>query len=52
LSLADNARRMLLVRAMYSGDSFNDMVWTHRSLNRPQIELVAARTSALNECFY
>lgn len=52
LSLADNARRMLLVRAMYSGDSFNDMVWTHRSLNRPQVELVAARTSALNECFY
>ena len=52
LSLADNARRMLLVRAMYSGDSFAEMVWTHRSLSRPQVELVAARTSALNECFY
>ncbi|MEC8975002.1 MAG: hypothetical protein VX725_04490 [Actinomycetota bacterium] len=52
LALADNARRMLLVRAMYSGQSFFDMVWTHRSLSRPQIELVAARTSALNECFY
>lgn len=52
LALADNARRMLLVRSMYSGRSFEDMVWTHRNLSRPQIELVAARTSALNECFY
>ena len=52
LAQADNARRMLLVRAMYSGRSFGDMVWTHRALSRPQIELVAARTSALNECFY
>ena len=52
LALADNARRMLLVRAMYSGESFDEMEWTHRSLSRPQIELVAARTSALNECFY
>mgnify|MGYP001445356916 CR=1 FL=1 len=52
LALADNARRMLLVRSMYSGKSFEDMVWTHRNLSRPQIELVAARTSALNECFY
>ena len=52
LAEADNARRMLLVRAMYSGRSFGEMVWTHRALSRPQIELVAARTSALNECFY
>mgnify|MGYP006233677793 FL=1 len=52
LALADNARRMLLVRAMYSGQSFGEMIWTHRSLSRPQVELVAARTSALNECFY
>lgn len=52
LALADNARRMLLVRAMYSGRSFGDLVWEHRALSRPQIELVAARTSALNECFY
>lgn len=52
LAQADNARRMLLVRAMYSGRSFGEMVWTHRALSRPQIELVAARTSALNECFY
>jgi hypothetical protein len=52
LAQADNARRMLLVRAMYSGSSFNEMIWEHRNLSRPQIELVAARTSALNECFY
>ena len=52
LAQADNARRMLLVRAMYSGSSFGEMIWKHRNLTRPQIELVAARTSALNECFY
>ena len=52
LAQADNARRMLLVRAMYSGSSFGEMIWEHRNLTRPQIELVAARTSALNECFY
>ncbi len=52
LAQADNARRMLLVRAMYSGKDFGEMIWTHRNLSRPQIELVAARTSAMNECFY
>ncbi|MEG3586824.1 MAG: hypothetical protein VX353_05995 [Actinomycetota bacterium] len=52
LAQADNARRMLLVRAMYSGSSFGEMIWEHRDLSRPQSELVAARTSALNECFY
>lgn len=52
LAQADNARRMLIVRAMYAGTRFGEMVWTHRALSRPQIELVAARTSALNECFY
>ena len=52
LAEADNARRMLLVRAMYSGKDFGEMIWTHRNLSRPQIELVAARTSAINECFY
>ena len=52
LAQADNARRMLLVRSMYSGTNFNDMVWEHRCLSRQQIELVAARTSAINECFY
>ena len=51
LAQADNARRMLLVRSMYSGTDFGEMVWEHRSLSRQQIELVAARTSAINECF-
>ena len=52
LSGEDNRRRLNVVRAMYSGTSFDQMVWTDRDLSRPQIELVAARTSALNECFY
>ena len=29
-----------------------DLIADHASLTRPQIELVAARTSKLNECFY
>ncbi len=50
---ADNARRLQVVITMYSGGSrFDEMVWEHRALSRPQIELVAARTSAVNECFY
>lgn len=48
----DNARRLKMVRALYSGKRFGDMVWTDSALSRPQVELVAARTSALNECFY
>lgn len=52
LAQADNARRMMLVRSMYSGTNFTEMVWSHRHLSRQQIELVAARTSAINECFY
>jgi len=43
---------MMLVFAMYSGHQFNEMVWADRALTRPQVELLAARTSALNECFY
>lgn len=49
---ADNLMRLQLVRALYSGDRFNDLIWTDSFLSRPQVELVAARTSALNECFY
>lgn len=54
LSLAgdDHIRWRNLVFAMYSGDEFMDMVWATRALSRPQVELLAARTSALNECFY
>jgi len=54
LSLAgeDNNVRLREVRAMYSGAGMADMVWNNRALSRPQVELLAARTSALNECFY
>ena len=48
----DNSRRMRIVMSMYSGRHFEEMVWSHRALSRPQVELVAARTSAVNECFY
>ena len=54
LSLAaeDHLRWRSLVLSMYSRDGFDEMVWTDRALTRPQVELLAARTSALNECFY
>ena len=54
LSLAaeDHDRWRGLVLSMYSRDAFLEMVWTNRALSRPQIELLAARTSALNQCFY
>jgi hypothetical protein len=52
LAGADHERWIALVFAMYSGERFGDMVWTDRALTRPQVELLAARTSALNECFY
>lgn len=48
----DNRIRLRLVRALYSGQRFGEMVWTDSAMSRPQVELVAARTSALNECFY
>ncbi|MDE2689903.1 MAG: alkylhydroperoxidase-related (seleno)protein [Acidobacteriota bacterium] len=43
-----------IVAAMYSGTAtdFEKMVWDHRPLARPQVELLAARVSALNQCFY
>jgi hypothetical protein len=54
LSVAPTANLMRLgvVRALYSGDRFGDLRWDDGALNRPQVELIAARTSALNECFY
>ncbi len=54
LSLAaeDHLRWRGLVLSMYSRDAFEEMVWTDRALTRPQVELLAARTSSLNECFY
>lgn len=41
-----------LTGPMYSRDEFTELVWSKRALSRPQVELVASRTSALNECFY
>ncbi len=43
-----------MVVAMYAGTvtDFEKMVWDHRPLARPQVELIAARVSALNQCFY
>ena len=54
LSIAPTANLMRLgvVRALYSGDRFGVLRWDDGALNRPQVELIAARTSALNECFY
>jgi len=40
-----------LVRPMYSAAGFDELVWT-TPLSRPQVELVAARVAAMNECFY
>jgi hypothetical protein len=41
-----------LVDSHYSrGAQFLDLQW-NRHLSRPQVELTAARTTALNECFY
>jgi hypothetical protein len=54
LSLAPTANLMRLgvVRALYSGTRFGQLRWEDGALSRPQVELIAARTSALNECFY
>ncbi len=35
----------------YSAPGFGDLEWA-TALSRPQVELVAARVAALNECFY
>ena len=40
-----------MVGAMYGAKDFNTLVWD-RPLSRPQVELVAARVSSINECFY
>jgi hypothetical protein len=47
-----NAAWRRLVDSHYSrGPAFEDLCWDF-PLSRPQAELVAARTTALNECFY
>lgn len=54
LSIAPTANmaRLRVVRALYSRDRFGELRWDDGALTRPQVELIAARTSALNECFY
>ena len=54
LSLAprDNQTFFELVGSMYAMSDFMELVWKDRPLSRPQVELVAARVSAINECFY
>ena len=47
-----NAAWVNLVQALYSrGPGFLDLEWD-RALSRPQVELIAARTTAELECFY
>lgn len=49
---AANAMRLRVVRALYSGERFGELRWDDGALDRPQVELLAARTSARNDCFY
>ena len=49
---ADNAAFFGLVGSMYALERFSELVWEEGALSRPQVELVAARVSAVNECFY
>ena len=55
LSLVPTANQLFMtnVSSMYgsNGGGFNDMVWDG-PLSRPQAELLAARVSSINECFY
>ena len=53
LSLVPSANQAFytVVRPMYSEAGFEHLVW-HTPLSRPQVELVASRVAAINECFY
>ena len=55
LSLVPAANELFMqnVSSMYvgRGGGFNDMVWDG-PMSRPQAELLAARVSSINECFY
>lgn len=49
----ENELRRALVDAMYmEGHSFFDTRWERKAVSRRQLEIVATRTSAINECFY
>ncbi len=48
-----NLMFMSLVMQMYGGQNdFFKLVWEDGPLSRPQVELLAARVSAVSECFY
>ena len=48
-----NLMFMSLVMQMYGGQNdFFKRVWEDGPLSRPQVELLAARVSAVSECFY
>ncbi len=47
-----NASFFQLVASMYAFQDFAELVWKDRPLPRPQVELIAARVSSVNECFY
>ena len=49
--VTDAAWRTLVDSHYSRGAEFMDPIW-HRPLDRPQVELVASRTTGLNECFY
>ena len=50
---SSNATFFGLVMAMYGGPQrFFALVWEDGPLSRPQVELLAARVSSVNECFY
>lgn len=53
LSLVPSANETFytLVRPLYSAAGFEKLVWD-TPLSRPQVELVASRVAAMNECFY
>ena len=53
MAATKNALFMSNVQEMYAsnGGGFSDMVW-NGPLSRPQAELLAARVSSVNECFY
>ncbi len=53
LSLVPAANKLFRTTSvpMYSAPGMSELVWT-TPLQRPQVELVASRVAAMNECFY
>ncbi len=49
--VTEKAWRALVDTCYSHGEGFNDFSWD-RPLSRPQTELIAARTTVVNECFY